>query len=681
MNFSKDHYNASFFSISPEKLKKKPILTTWYALMTFRKDINGLRAIAVAAVVLFHFNPSWVPGGFAGVDVFFVISGFLMTGIIFRGLEQNNFSILNFYVARANRIIPALSILCSVLLVIGWFCLTPNEYVSLGKHVASSVGFFSNFTYWTESGYFDAASHEKWLLHTWSLSVEWQFYIIYPILLVILSKFLPLRRLKPILLISTMIGFVFCAFATYKWPDPSYYLLPARAWEMMLGGVAYLYPLSIKKNRKRLVEWLGLLLIIASYFLISDDNPWPGYLAIFPVIGSYLILQAQRSNSFITGNIVSQKIGSWSYSIYLWHWPIVVAIYLFALDPIYSYLGILLSVALGFLSYKYIEKIKFSNSFPNLISYLKCKPLYFASIVALMGTAVQSFSNDLTSLRLSSEAILIQKQQNRDPREPKCGLVINGVSPKCMYGSGPVKAIVIGDSHSQAQNIAIGKRAEMYGGSILSLGLSGCPTIENVYKKDPNKLSANYNCGKLVSNAVTLAKEKYPNIPVIIINRTSQYLHGLNESKSKSNSRPNTFVDITFDERNEAYQNNITGHMVDTACAFSKNNPVYMVRPTPELKENVPLRMFRHITVTGNLSTIQITKDEFLNRQKLAYEMQDEAKRKCGVKILDPIPYLCDENYCYGDSKGIPLYFDDDHLSIFGSKLISPIYDEVFKEH
>jgi len=134
--------------------------------MKFRKDINGLRAIAVIAVVLFHFNESWLPGGFAGVDVFFVISGFLMTGIILKGIEQENFSILKFYVARANRIIPALAVLCSVLLLFGWFYLGPVEYRALGKHVTSSMGFLSNMVYFLESGYFDAASHGKWLLHT-----------------------------------------------------------------------------------------------------------------------------------------------------------------------------------------------------------------------------------------------------------------------------------------------------------------------------------------------------------------------------------------------------------------------------------------------------------------------------------------------------------------------------------
>ena len=295
----------------------------------FRKDINGLRAIAVIVVVLFHFNPTWMPGGFAGVDIFFVISGFLMTGIIFRGIEQHKFSVLNFYIARANRIIPALSMLCFALFVFGWFYLTPLDYKALGKHIYGSISFLSNVMYWRESGYFETASHEKWLLHTWSLSVEWQFYLIYPIILVGISKFISLDKMKTVILLGMVIGFAFCVFATYKWPDPSYYLLPTRAWEMMVGGVAYIYPFNIKSKLKIQLEWLGLLLIIASCYFISKETPWPGYLSLLPVLGTFLIIQAQRNDSIITNNIIFQKIGTWSYSIYLWHWPIVVAIYYF----------------------------------------------------------------------------------------------------------------------------------------------------------------------------------------------------------------------------------------------------------------------------------------------------------------------------------------------------------------
>ncbi len=649
--------------------------------MKFRKDINGLRAIAVIAVVLFHFNASWMPGGFAGVDVFFVISGFLMTGIIFRGIEQGNLSILKFYVARANRIIPALALLCFVLLIFGWFYLTPLEYKTLNKHAASSVGFLSNFVYWTEVGYFDAASHEKWLLHTWSLSVEWQFYIIYPLVLVAMSKFMSINTMKLVLVVGTVVGFIYCAFATYRWPNASYYLFPARAWEMMIGGIAYLYPLALQENRKKILEWIGLVLVGGSYFLVSANDPWPGYLAIFPVVGSFLILQAQRDDSFITSNVVSQKLGSWSYSIYLWHWPFVVTIYLFSLPDYYIYLGMVLSVLLGFLSYKYVEKIKFRNNFSSVSNYFTSKPIYMAGFIALSGCTLFIESDAITDYRFSEDEYLMVKQQFHDPKNLVCNRAENQKSLGCIYGSGPVKAIIIGDSHAQTQGFVVGNKASsLTGGSALSIVLSGCPTIKNVYrvyngvKKEPD-----YNCGKLVADAIDLAAEEYPNIPVIILNRTSFYIHGYNEKNRQWPSIPTRFVDKVFAERNKDYENNITGHMVDTICDFSKNNPVYLVKPIPEMMRNVPANLLRLSTLDKNNENVKIKYEEYNKRQSVAFQMQDRAVKQCGAKILDPIPYLCDSEYCYSNINNKPLYFDDDHLSSYGSEVISPMYDEVFK--
>ena len=353
--------------------------------MQFRKDINGLRAVAVIAVVVFHFYASALPGGFAGVDVFFVISGFLMTGIIFKGIEQDKFSLARFYIARANRIIPALALLCLVLLVLGWFYLIPIDYEALGKHVGASLTFISNITYWQEAGYFDAASHEKWLLHTWSLSVEWQFYIAYPLILVTMRKFMPLGTMKKLVLVGSLLGFIFSIVVTYKWPNAAYYLLPARAWEMMMGGVAYLFPLKFEDNRKRVVEWFGMALIIVSYIFISKDNLWPGYLASIPVLGTFLIIQAQRNNSVLTGNIVFQTLGKWSYSIYLWHWPLVVIMHYFSLNKSFVFFGITLSIILGYISYSRIERIKFRSDFSGISSYLNVKPVYFALFSGVIG--------------------------------------------------------------------------------------------------------------------------------------------------------------------------------------------------------------------------------------------------------------------------------------------------------
>ncbi|MDN3718007.1 acyltransferase family protein [Vibrio breoganii] len=347
--------------------------------MSFRYDINGLRAIAVIAVVLFHFNPSWVPGGFAGVDVFFVISGFLMTGIIFRGLENDNFNLFKFYVARANRIIPALTALCIVLMVFGWLYLMPLDYKALGKHVASSLGFFSNVIYWRESGYFDAASHEKWLLHTWSLSVEWQFYIIYPVVLIVLKRFMSLEILKRVIVVGAILGFVASIIATMKWPNPAYYLLPTRAWEMMMGGVAFLYPWNVSETKKKTAEVVGLLLILGSYFFITSKTSWPGHFALIPVLGSYLVIVANNQSSIITNNAIFQSLGKWSYSIYLWHWPVVVLWFDLSLPEVMIYIFLIFSLLLGVASFYFVENVKIRHIYKVSLLIVALSTIIFKS--------------------------------------------------------------------------------------------------------------------------------------------------------------------------------------------------------------------------------------------------------------------------------------------------------------
>jgi len=385
--------------------------------LNFRTDINGLRAIAVIAVVLFHFAPLLVPGGFAGVDIFFVISGFLMTGIIFRGFNNNSFFLFKFYVSRANRIIPVLTVLSLVLLILGWFNLSPIDYETLAKDIISSLGFYSNMSYWHQSGYFDAASYEKWLLHTWSLSVEWQFYIIYPIVLLFLKKFLSTNQIKWFIWIGIIISFSISIYATNKWPTAAYYLLPSRGWEMLIGGAAYLYPINLNDKNKKWLEGFGLLLILLSYTLISKENAWPGYLAFFPVLGTYLVISANRQTSIFTNNLIFQKLGKWSYSIYIWHWPIVVYSYYMPIKN-WVFIGIPLSIFLGWLSFNFIESYKFP-SFNKWKQFIFVKPVLFAiaagvaatSIYLSEGAAAQRFTNKDNTLvkELSSKIVMAHR--------------------------------------------------------------------------------------------------------------------------------------------------------------------------------------------------------------------------------------------------------------------------------
>ncbi|WP_019671754.1 acyltransferase family protein [Psychrobacter lutiphocae] len=438
--------------------------------MKFRTDINGLRAVAVIAVVLFHFHAAWMPGGFAGVDVFFVISGFLMTGIIFRGFENNNFSLAQFYLARTNRIIPALAALCFVMMLFGWFYLMPLDYKALGKHALSSVAFISNFIYLNESGYFAADSHEKWLLHTWSLSVEWQFYLLYPLVLMALHRLFSLEKLKVVLIFSALLSFVVGIWTSINAPEAAYFLLFPRAWEMMVGGIAYVYPLKLGQGKKRYLEALGLLMIVGSYAFISAEDAWPGYLALFPVLGTYLVIQAQNDSSFITGNAVFQKLGAWSYSIYLWHWPIVVAIFYFAWPSYYAYPGMLLSVLLGYLSYKYIERFKFRRDYSRLIEIVKIKPLYLALAMIIVGRVVYKTDGFDTQIRAGATSEKAQflnhyANEHRQLDEAywlKCdtydALDNRGTyetDPSCVTKQGDGGVFLWGDSHAEALSLGL----------------------------------------------------------------------------------------------------------------------------------------------------------------------------------------------------------------------------------
>lgn len=201
---------------------------------SFRTDINGLRAWAVIAVIFYHFSIPGFGGGFVGVDIFFVISGYLMTRIIVLGMENEKFNLWTFYLSRARRIFPALLALCVSLLVFGWFYLSSVDYNELSKHVLTSILFISNIKFWREAGYFDAASHEKWLLHTWSLSVEWQFYLLLPLILITLWKLRPnVRLLTTVIGLGLLTSLVLSVLATSWKPSAAFYLLPTRAWEML----------------------------------------------------------------------------------------------------------------------------------------------------------------------------------------------------------------------------------------------------------------------------------------------------------------------------------------------------------------------------------------------------------------------------------------------------------------
>lgn len=353
----------------------------------YRPDIDGLRALAVLAVLGFHFSPNWITGGFIGVDIFFVISGYLISSIIFQQLSQDNFSFTQFYSRRIKRIFPALILVFIVCIIAGWFTLFDYEYQKLGAHIAAGGGFVSNLVYWSEAGYFDNAAETKPLLHLWSLGIEEQFYIVWPFLIWFLWKRKWLTLLW-ILLICT-VSFIWNLVEIKQHPVADFYSPLTRFWELLAGSIlAYIslfkqqtmhgverslqefvgriLPGKMSEQQHYLiptvVSLLGLSMVFYGLVIINKDIGFPGIWAVFPVLGATLIIAAGPDawfNRVILSNKLAVWIGLISYPLYLWHWPLLsfASIVSGGFPQKGIRLAILgLSFLLAWLTYRLIEK-------------------------------------------------------------------------------------------------------------------------------------------------------------------------------------------------------------------------------------------------------------------------------------------------------------------------------------
>jgi peptidoglycan/LPS O-acetylase OafA/YrhL len=355
----------------------------------YRGDVDGLRAVAVLLVIGFHFFPRYVPGGFIGVDVFFVISGFLITRLIVVGLEDGSFTLTDFYARRIRRIFPALALVLAVSLVAGWLLLFPLDYRDLGKHAAAAAVFIANFTFLNEAGYFDTSSELKPLLHLWSLGVEEQFYIVWPVLLLLAWRW----RYSPFLIAA---GLLVASFAWNVWLTGSnqlaaFYLPFTRFWELMLGGILAIASLVAADRggpSARIREALslsGLALLAAAVVLISRERAFPGWWAALPTIGTALMIFA-GPQAFLNRLVLNYRplvyVGLISYPLYLWHWPILTfARHIQFKEPtnLTKAAYIALAFALAHLTYQYIEKpIRFGKPDTR-------RPVLLAAAMAVIG--------------------------------------------------------------------------------------------------------------------------------------------------------------------------------------------------------------------------------------------------------------------------------------------------------
>lgn len=653
----------------------------------FRDDINGLRAWAVVAVILYHFGITGFSGGFVGVDVFFVISGFLMTGIIVKELErkaknggEGGFSFTNFYLSRAKRIIPALLTLCVVLMVVGWFFLPSMEYKTLGSQVVSAIGFFSNMKFWQEDGYFDAASHGKLLLHTWSLSVEWQFYLILPIALFAIWKIWPGR--KPLIvavILGMLLSLSLSILLTPVAPTAAFYLLPTRAWEMLAGGLVFLLAgsLNLSERTKIALELAGFAIIIVSILFFDAASYWPGWRALAPVIGTMLVMVAARQASFFTGSRTAQWLGDCSYSLYLWHWPFVVGLVYLNLQ---SNLGLtaiclVLTLVLGRLSYQYVETIS-RTSLSRLPQWGGAGAL-LVSILILIAVSLNVQSRQGVPGRIPAQIdAVFNEVENVNPRRAECLASGRGQMPECIYGGEKLGVIVIGDSHAASVIRSIEKALPNKNLHVLDWTVSGCPTIFGVKKVN----DSSNRCSDFVNQALNKQKEISSTVPMVIVNRLDLYLMGPDEiDRGNEVSVPAFYLSSPYKLRNDAFLSEMREGIIETACEFAKTRPVYMVRPIPELKVDVPTAMGRAL-MFGNSAEVSISIADYQARHSFSWETQDMAAERCGVKILDPLPSLCHEGRCRGntDQDGLPIYIDSNHLSERGGALLIPLFRQIF---
>lgn len=617
----------------------------------FRYDINGLRAVAVILVVIFHFSRDYLKSGFIGVDIFFVISGFLMTSIIFNGLKDNTFSVVRFLKARAVRIVPALLFVIILLLGMGYFFLEPMSYQVLGKHAADSLLFISNLTYKSESGYFDLDTYSKFLLHTWSLSVEWQFYLIYPFLLLFFKKIFNenyglIRRL---VLLLCVLSFLYALHVSFKRPVSAYYMLYARTWELLVGAIVFLYPLNIGQGHRRKIEISGLLLILTSLFFIDSETKWPGYMALLPVIGTGLVISANSSKSILS-NVILNKVGLWSYSIYLIHWPIIVFFKKLSIElHLISYL--VLIALFSFLMYEFIEKKR---------------DFKYTFVILYALTFILAFYVSYDGVKTRESNKKFQLTQREFHLNYYGGVGYDGGAVQYLNSDKEsFKTLFYGDSLAWQYAKYIDKSKH----PSVSFFQNSCFSLPTAYVTGLDKESCK-NQFSTVRDFIAGSKGK--NI-VISQNWTASNITWLdmkgNEIKFKNTSSYQEFLkkelsyfihEMGMDKQYFIVGKTVAMEAEDSfTCLARKNLPVYKLIKTECLSEQ-----------PNN------------QREILAINifLRDFSSQYRNVHFIDPNNALCQDNQCKLMINDEPVYSDKYHLSIYGAEIVGPyIIDNIKK--
>lgn len=664
----------------------------------YRPDIDGLRAIAVLAVVAFHAFPDYVKGGFIGVDIFFVISGYLISTIIYEGLDGGTFRFSEFYVRRIRRIFPALILVLVTCFVFGWFTLLADEYKQLGKHIAAGAAFVSNIIFWSEAGYFDNAADTKPLLHLWSLGIEEQFYIIWPPLVWLAWK--RKYNILTITILLAIVSYVLNIDGIKHDPVTSFYSPQTRFWELLSGGIlAWVihykniefinflnkcdhYFSEILYRDKRISEgkilpdvlsFIGLFGIVYGFWRINKDLSFPGKWALIPVIGTILII-AVGSNAFVNRKILSNKalvwIGLISFPFYLWHWPLLsFARIIEGKVPSYGVriFTVLLSIVLAWISYRLIERpIRFGKNggvkaialliLMIIVGYVgyntyERNGLSFRRVVQINSTSASGFDGGLRGI-ITSECSIALK--SKEPHKVGC-IFDNREEPKF---------VVIGDSKAMALYPGLMRTSAPGGRWMLMVGGQGIfiPALMNVALEKrvylPHSMTfVNY-----------LISQK--NIKAVVITSATRVLFGLNSDTTLKDLPNSKNYDIVFKGVYEFIEPLVKA---GKEVIIVVDNPT-LLDPKDCLQRQPSLLLLNKLFPKQNPEGCNISVSKHLEYseqyRKLLKELESAFNGR--VKIFDTLPYMCDieKDICSPIKGGRLMYSYSDHISDYAAGLI-----------
>ncbi len=646
------------------------------ARTSYRPDIDGLRALAVIPVVLFHAGLPGISGGFVGVDIFFVISGFLITSIILADIDKQRFSILSFYERRIRRIFPALFAVLLFTVVVANTLFLPKENEAFGKSVTATVFFVSNLLFWREAGYFDAPAEIKPLLHTWSLAVEEQFYVFFPLFLAFVGRYRKNRFIyytTPILVLSLALS----VWGVHYKPISTFYLAPTRAWELMFGALLAMgavQPLHIRWAREILAA-TGLGLIAWSVVMFSKSTPFPGPNALYPCIGAGLLIYTGTNGSTVVSRLLGTPllvfIGLISYSLYLWHWPILVFARYYEIEKLTTnQVGVLLFVilAVSIFSWRFIER-----PFRKKNAIFSRKSLFSVSGMVMVAFGAIGFTIALTHgwpERFEPSILKIAAGENdTNPDRKRChdkSLAEVKAGYLCIVGVSnniPPAFLIWGDSHADAMLPSLSSVSRAYGLSGWVISHGGCPPVTGVYREG----SLN-PCAKLSTAAMDfIAKSGVKNVILVAWWSTYASEHSMliDTTKQKPQKEPARTVLARAFDRTLTRLNQL-------------GVSVNVIAPVPGAKMYVPSALARSMQFSRDID-IFVTKADYLHKNRWVLDLF--ASRETSIsRIIYLHPLLCnDTQVCRIADGDTPLYYDRHHFSATGGRFLEPLFQELFE--